>query len=676
MKKLVLLSLALGFGLMATAQRAYELKQDVREHKAIQKKMIGIEPAKASTIVSTQETVTPVVPPYKNTDVVSIINIGTSANAYSYGYQGGQKSIVWVVPELNMVTNFHRMGGELDPGGNTGDLGYDVSVDGGLTWTNMIEMYVAENNAGGDYYTDAARYPNHGVWNPEGNTDMNNVWMNYFAPNLDQSNSPDSWGGYSYGAVNMGDPSITTKHLQSSEDPFYQYTPDAYELTKQGVVWVVEPNQDWSGAEVAYQNSLIVNRGEFDEADNDFIFEQFLVDAPIVEASTLPAHTQVAFSEDGQTGYITFLGDNETAEYVGDTPNLYPVVFKTIDGGATWSEGMGIQLGGENGLSGIVNDLFSDEQIAELFEEPLPAREDIAYSTAFDHNTAVDADGNVHIAVVIGLASDETDYAISSGIPGILVAYDIYTTDGGTTWHAIKLGAINQFRGTWPGTPAYEEDNRIQITVSPDRETVFVSWIDTDLEDVEDNTRPNIYSRGIRPNAWGTADLTCADGADAPTNVTLFSEGMWNATFAAISQMSFFDGTKYTIPMTYQPVAADVDPGEPVQYKYITNFGFTDADFCIVGNEEIAAASTMEVSQNFPNPFSKETNVRISLTNGSNVSLEVYNITGQKVMAKDYGYKTAGNFTMQISADELPTGVYFYTVEAGTAKVTRKMIVQ
>ncbi len=71
-----------------------------------------------------------------------------------------------------------------------------------------------------------------------------------------------------------------------------------------------------------------------------------------------------------------------------------------------------------------------------------------------------------------------------------------------------------------------------------------------------------------------------------------------------------------------------------------------------------------------------ETNVRISLTNGSNVSLEIYNITGQKVMVRDYGYKTAGSFTTQISADELPTGVYFYTVEAGTTKVTRKMIVQ
>ena len=672
MKKLLLLSLVLGFGLMATAQRTHDFKQEVREHKAIQKKMIGIEPAKASTIVSTQETVTPVVPPNKSTDIVSIINIGTSANAYSYGYGGGQKSIVWTVPELNMVTNFHRMGGELDPGGYSGDLGYDVSVDGGLTWTNMIEMYVAENNAGGEYYTDAARYPNHGVWNPEGNTDLNNVWMNYFTPNLDGSNSTDSWGGYSFGAVNMGDPTIKTKNLQSSEDPVYQYIPDSYELTKQGVVWVVDVNQDWSSGAVEYQGSLIINRGEFDEAEGDFIFDQYLMDAPIAEATTRPTHPQVAFSEDGQTGYISFLGDNETTEVIGGGLGYTPVISKTTDGGTTWSEFTGIQLAGPNGLSGIVDDLFTDAQIAELFEEPLPARDEIPYTTAFDHNITVDANGNLHIGVVVGAVATD-DYSIASG-SGFIAAYDIYTTDGGTTWHAIKLGSINQLRGTWPGD--YTEDNRIQITISPDRETVFVSWLDTDLEDVEDNTRPNIFIRGIRPNAWGTADLTCVDGAGAPTNVTLFSEGMWTATFAAVAQMSFFDGTKYTIPMTYQPVAPDVDPGVAVQYKYITDFGFTDADFCIVGNEEIAAASTMEVSQNFPNPFSNETNVRISLTNGSNVSLEVYNITGQKVMVKDYGYKTAGSFTTQISADELPTGVYFYTVEAGTTKVTRKMIVQ
>ncbi len=95
-----------------------------------------------------------------------------------------------------------------------------------------------------------------------------------------------------------------------------------------------------------------------------------------------------------KTGYISFLGDNETAEYVSGIVNLYPIVYKTTDGGTTWSDLMGIQLGGENGLNGIVNDMFSDEQIADLFEEPLPSRDQIAYSTAFDQNIAVDANGN------------------------------------------------------------------------------------------------------------------------------------------------------------------------------------------------------------------------------------------------------------------------------------------
>jgi hypothetical protein len=672
MKKLVLLSLVLGFGLMATAQSTLNLKQDLRQHKAIDKMMVGVEPAKASTIVASQEIDTPVVPPTKNTNIVNIINIGTSANAYSYGYNGGQKSIVWTVPELNMVTNFHRMGGELDPGGYSGDLGYDVSFDGGLTWENMIEMYIAENNAGGEYYTDAARYPNHGVWNPEGNTDVNNAWMAYHAANLDGSNSPDSWGGYSFGAVNMGDPSIKTKNLQSSGGSVYQYIPDAFDITKDGKVFAVDINQDWSSGSLVYQGSIIINKGEWDESESDFVYQQELLDAPVAEATARPSHAQVAFAEDGQTGYITFLGDNETVDVIGGGLSYYPVVSKTTDGGNSWSDFTGIQLAGPNGLSGIVEEMLTDDEIAQLYEEPLPPRDEIPYTTAWDHNTSVDSEGNLHIGVVIG-ATGSDDYTIIVN-QGLFFAYDLYTTDGGTTWHAIKLGRLNQFSGVWPGD--YEEYNRIQTTVSPDRSTVFVSWLDTDLEDQEDNTRPNIFIRGLRPNPWGTADLTCADGADAPTNVTLFSEGMWNATFFAAAQMSFYDGNAYTIPMTYQPVAPDVDPGVAVQYKYITDFKFTEADFCIVGTQEIAAAAQMEVSQNFPNPFSNETNVTVSLKQGSNLNLEVYNITGQKVLVKDYGYKPAGTFTMTISADELPTGVYFYTVEAGAQKVTRKMIVQ
>ncbi len=671
MKKLVLLSLAVGFGMLTVAQQTYNFKTQLPQLKAVQKMMTGVDPVKSGVLPQSGPTEQA---PSGDRDVntVTIINIGSSANAYSYGYGGGQKAIIAAIPELNMVTNFHRMGGVQDPGGYSGDLGFDISTDGGLTWDNMNEMYIATNNAGGAYFTDAGRYPNHGLWNPAGNTDLNNARMIYFAPNLDGSNSTDSWGGYSYGRVNLGDFTDTTKNLISTHGDFYQYIPNAFDVKSDGSAYAIDINQDWSSGAVVYMSSLIVNRLVWNEGENDYDLEQELLDAPVDAATTRPSFTAVAFSADGQTGYISMLADNGTTEVIGGGLGYYPVIFKTTDGGISWSDPVGIQLAGPNGMSGIINDLLTDEQIATLYEAPVPPRDEIPYTTAFDEDITVDANGNLHIGVVIGVVGTDAYSIVSAS--GLFAAYDIYTTDGGTTWYAIKLGSITQLRGTWPTD--YTEDNRIQITTSPDRETVFVSWIDTDMAEVEDNTRPNIFSRGIRPNAWGTADLTCSSGQPIPSNVTFLSEGMWNASFASVSNVSLYADGKYTIPMTYQPMAADVDPGTAVVYKYITNFFFTDADFCVVGTEEIAQANQAQISQNFPNPFSDETSINVSLGKGANVSVEIYNLTGQKVYANNYGYKPAGSFTMSIPSDNMPTGVYFYTVEAGATKATRKMIVK
>jgi hypothetical protein len=535
----------------------------------------------------------------------------------------------------------------------------------------MNEIYIATNNAGGSYYTDAARYPHHGLWNPAGNTDLANTRMIYFAATLDGSNAADSWGGYAFGRVNLGDYTDTTKNLIATHDEFYQYIPDAFEITTEGNAFVVDINQDWSTGTVSYMNSLIVNKLSYDETSNDYELTQELLDAPVDAATTRPAHTSVAFAEDSQTGYIVMIADNGTTEVISGGLGFYPVFYKTTDGGISWSDPIGIQLAGPNGLQGIVQDLLTDEQIVELYVDPIPAREEIPYTTAFDSDIAVDANGNLHIAVVVGVVGTDAYSIVSAS--DMFAAYDIYTTDGGTSWYAVKLGSINQLRGTWPGD--YTEDNRIQITVSPDRETIFVSWIDTDLEEIEDNTRPDIFIRGLRPNQWGTADLTCAEGQPVPTNVTFFSEGMWNATFDAVSNVSLFDGEKYTIPMTYQPLAPGVDPGTAVEYKYITNFYFTDADFCLVGENEFSESNN-EIGQNFPNPFNDKTYVKLSLAHSSFVNVKVFNLTGQQVFDKEYGYQQAGSCTITINSENIPAGVYFYTITAGDAQATRKMIVK
>lgn len=82
------------------------------------------------------------------------------------------------------------------------------------------------------------------------------------------------------------------------------------------------------------------------------------------------------------------------------------------------------------------------------------------------------------------------------------------------------------------------------------------------------------------------------------------------------------------------------------------------------------------VSQNFPNPFSGMTEVTISLDRRTTLSLDVYNLVGQKVYGVDKGNVSAGFHGITIDGSKLGSGIYFYTVTAGNHSVTKKMIVQ
>ena len=662
MKKILLLVLVVGIGLSAMSQ-AYNFKIDTKEMKKIEAPAIGIEPVKSFAITKSDIKSEVIVPTDRDVNIVSIIDIGTSANAYGYGYAGGQKSLVWADPDLNIVTNFHRMGGTLDPDGYSGDLGYDISFDGGLTWTNQIECYVAVDNGGGEYYVDAARYPNHGIYNPTNNVD--DAFVTFFAPNLDGTN--DIWGGYSRGTSDISDPSVTTRNLISSHDDYFQYIPDAYELTTTGEVWVIDANQDWTSGALDYLGDMIINHGTWN--GTEFEYTQSLMEADVDDELGRPTFIQVVFSADGQTGYIASVSNDGSAETISGFPNIYPIYWKTTDAGENWEGPFFVQLDGPNGIGGIVNHHLTDEAIAELFEAPVPSREEISYTTAFDMNCIVDNHGNLHMAVMIAPTGSDPFSIITA--KGYLAAVDIFTNDGGTTWFAEEMGRVSTFRGTFGDLT---EDNRIQITSNKAGDMIFISWLDTDVEDAEDNDKPNIWCRGFQPSTYLK---TSSNGDDVPTNVTLFSEGMWASFFYIAPKWCLEDGGTYTIPFTYEEMDP-TDPAAAVQFKYITNFSYDMSDFTIQGVQDPVENTNniSSVSQNFPNPFNNETYVTVALNEGANLSLEVYTLTGQMVTAKDYGYMVNGSHTLTINGADLTAGVYFYTVTAGENKVTHKMIVE
>ncbi|HPG38600.1 MAG TPA: T9SS type A sorting domain-containing protein [bacterium] len=78
------------------------------------------------------------------------------------------------------------------------------------------------------------------------------------------------------------------------------------------------------------------------------------------------------------------------------------------------------------------------------------------------------------------------------------------------------------------------------------------------------------------------------------------------------------------------------------------------------------------LQQNYPNPFNAGTTIQFSLPEKSWVSLTVYNLKGQVVQTPLQGTRTAGNHSITLAMNDLPSGIYYYTLQAGKVSQTRK----
>jgi hypothetical protein len=84
--------------------------------------------------------------------------------------------------------------------------------------------------------------------------------------------------------------------------------------------------------------------------------------------------------------------------------------------------------------------------------------------------------------------------------------------------------------------------------------------------------------------------------------------------------------------------------------------------------------------QSYPNPLraslsNSGTTITFTLSKAANVTLEVYNMLGEKVTTLVKGAKPAGEHVVNFNASSLPSGIYFYTLTAGDLKQTRKMVI-
>ncbi|MGE5499868.1 MAG: T9SS type A sorting domain-containing protein [Syntrophothermus sp.] len=190
---------------------------------------------------------------------------------------------------------------------------------------------------------------------------------------------------------------------------------------------------------------------------------------------------------------------------------------------------------------------------------------------------------------------------------------------------------------------------------------------------------------------WPDSSLTSLVKAndDGTNGDQVKGDGIWTAkvTFPKFSSISF----EYKYGINYGMAGANggVNDNENsigenhklTLPKTVTLIRTTDtfgkmgaSTFTGVKEMPAAVVSEFALSQNYPNPFNPSTVISFSIPARSNVVMKVYDILGKVVAELVNGEYNTGKYEVTFDASKLTSGLYFYSIQAGSYSATKKMM--
>jgi len=160
--------------------------------------------------------------------------------------------------------------------------------------------------------------------------------------------------------------------------------------------------------------------------------------------------------------------------------------------------------------------------------------------------------------------------------------------------------------------------------------------------------------------------------------------GVWRSTNAGATWFNFnppyttgvLDSNMVVRALCMRPIDQTLFAGVTAVYSPSTGTtGIYEYSFAIgvrkIGND---VPKTFTLQQNYPNPFNPTTFINFEIPKNSDVSINVYDITGKlvdKIIDKNM---QSGSYQISYDASKLTSGVYFYRLSAGNFVDTKKMI--
>lgn len=90
--------------------------------------------------------------------------------------------------------------------------------------------------------------------------------------------------------------------------------------------------------------------------------------------------------------------------------------------------------------------------------------------------------------------------------------------------------------------------------------------------------------------------------------------------------------------------------------------------------EVLPVLSEFSLAQNYPNPFNPTTIIQYQLPRDGVVKITVFDALGREIQTVVNEFKSSGSYSVEFNAGTLPSGVYFYRLEAGSFASTKKLI--
>lgn len=580
--------------------------------------------------------------------------------------------------------------------------------------------------------THWGRYPHGAIYNPAGNTCMDQAYIVGTGP---VTINGGGWVGNFYaskqlGAANYNATSSTTLNavqvmLHSNTGvnkiDFARYD---FSTTDDGKVRTLgQIAKDISGttaAAIGYRGARLMtgsyNAGVFTWVP-DSIIPQTVETAGAKEIITVP---YMAWNEAGTVGYVVHIGVASTA--TNNNRGFQPIIWKTINSGTSWAPVNGINFNAP-GMEPVLDHILST-RVSTAVTIPF-------FDTNEGIGLTVDKNDNLHIvSLVKGSTSQHPDslgftYLFNNAdgerynylhVPGVRPYLYDFIGNGGpaSTWSVVTVDSLSSEAPS--GDPAFPDgfstspwlvgtagikptsDARVQASRTADGNYIVYTFAESDTA-----LTPNGFKWNSLPNVKARL-LNVTTQSVSPVEINITRPPVQAQINSNVSSRAYFHyASRKCVVAQTTPVGANgpcialpivvtrnsnLDPMTAVVHRYATanlNFGTVPAADTDLPLKAACATETTSILENhvasvnnsfiYPNPAKNSATLSLYLIDNTTVSVTVANMIGQ-VVSTSSTEGSAGENNVNVNVNGLPKGIYMVTVKVENATSTKKLIVE